>query len=488
MGNRIRDLQSAKHRFASTQLPLGRFVLFFDAILGVAHKIVQTRTYQPEGASAQEFLDFIDEEKLICLALLADAGDEASALVRFFDGDEYDVAASPVMIRSFLNHIDHLFLRRGALTCGYAAHAVQHLRATSRLVRLGSGDHKTIGGTSSVTPEMLNRCFGRMAGYVRLAAESIAAEFPQWKLLSAFGCMDLKPLPSKEFVAESLARLSKCFGWDMAQLAHEFEDFQAFAAQLRARQADSPGANFSCWVESHRRVADRSDRRRLHPCDHLAQLLLRYGAFCGASTSCVERNFAAAMVQRTPTRHRLSTLTMTHELRLAHEVTDATEETVIKHAQAIWASNFGAPRASPGLREKRWVSGRPASAKPKGKMSEKAWIRERRAAASRLSDQAPARSPEKLEAAARAQSDAIWSEKHEKALVALRVMSKRRKLQAHQYGHLLEHEAPEQGEFDTFLEGVKKSNHHEEVRLSRIAKWLDRPAWPSNLKRIFNFV
>ena len=463
-------------------------MLFFDAIIAVAHKIVQTRTYQPEGASTQEFLEFIDEEKLICLAMLADAGDEASALVRFFDGDEYDVAASPAMIRSFLNHIDHLFLRRGALTCGYTAHAVKHLRTTSRLARLGSGKHKTIGGTSSVTPELLNRCFGRMAGYVRLAAESIAAEFPSWELLSAFGCMDLKPLPSKEFVAESLARLSQCFGWDKAQLIHEFENFQAFAAQQRARQADSPGANFSCWVESHRRVAHRSDRRRLHPCDHLAQLLLRYGAFCGASTSCVERNFAAAMVQRTPARHRLSTLMMTHELRLAHEVTAATEDDVIKRAQAIWESSFGTPRATAGARQKRWVAGRRASgAKSKSKMSETAWIRARRTAASRLSDQAPARTPEELEAAARTQSDAIWSEKQEKALVTLRVMAKRRKLWAHQYGHLLEHEAPEQGEFDNFQASVKKSHHQEEVRLARIARWLDRPAWPSNLKRSFPF-
>ena len=31
-GARIRDLQMAKHRFSSTQTPLGRFVLFGDSI------------------------------------------------------------------------------------------------------------------------------------------------------------------------------------------------------------------------------------------------------------------------------------------------------------------------------------------------------------------------------------------------------------------------------------------------------------------------
>ena len=37
--NRIRDLQSAKHRHASTQLPLGRFCMFFDALINCAKDI-----------------------------------------------------------------------------------------------------------------------------------------------------------------------------------------------------------------------------------------------------------------------------------------------------------------------------------------------------------------------------------------------------------------------------------------------------------------
>ena len=38
--NRVRDLQSAKHRHSSTQKPLGRFILFTDALLSTAQEIV----------------------------------------------------------------------------------------------------------------------------------------------------------------------------------------------------------------------------------------------------------------------------------------------------------------------------------------------------------------------------------------------------------------------------------------------------------------
>ena len=41
--NRIRDLQSAKHRHASTQLPLGRFCMFFDALINCAKDIADSR-------------------------------------------------------------------------------------------------------------------------------------------------------------------------------------------------------------------------------------------------------------------------------------------------------------------------------------------------------------------------------------------------------------------------------------------------------------
>jgi hypothetical protein len=71
-------------------------VLFGDAIIAVAHWICDTRrSEKTEAERAQKFLDGIDVEKMISLALLADAGDEAGGLVRFFDTDEFDIAAAP---------------------------------------------------------------------------------------------------------------------------------------------------------------------------------------------------------------------------------------------------------------------------------------------------------------------------------------------------------------------------------------------------------
>ena len=65
------------HRFDSLQRPLGRFVLFFDAVVELAVQLAMSRTGRPQE-DAINFLDYIDEEKCIQLAMLADAADETT--------------------------------------------------------------------------------------------------------------------------------------------------------------------------------------------------------------------------------------------------------------------------------------------------------------------------------------------------------------------------------------------------------------------------
>jgi len=42
--SRIKDLHSAKQRYSSHQKPLGRLILYFDAIVAVAYEIMTRRT------------------------------------------------------------------------------------------------------------------------------------------------------------------------------------------------------------------------------------------------------------------------------------------------------------------------------------------------------------------------------------------------------------------------------------------------------------
>ena len=243
-------------------------------MIAVAHWICDTRAKDKiEHKCAQEFLDSIDVEKMISMAMLADAGDEAGGLVRFFDADEFDIAAAPAEISSFMQRSDALFLQRQALKCGYTQHMVTHLRSTVRLCRSSNGEIRSVGGTSSVTDEVLDRCFARMAAWVRLVAQTIQSEFPQWELIRAFGCLDLSPRPSPEVIEKSLEQLAQCFKLNLASLQGEFEDFQAFAVKCRKLQADA--TNLQCWTQSYLKVACREDRRGSHPCSTLGQLLSR---------------------------------------------------------------------------------------------------------------------------------------------------------------------------------------------------------------------
>ena len=90
-GKRIKDLNFAKHRFNSTQRPFGRSVIFFDSLISTAMKITRIRARtSAESLHAQSFLDFLDSERALTLAMLADAGDETDVLVRLLDSERVD--------------------------------------------------------------------------------------------------------------------------------------------------------------------------------------------------------------------------------------------------------------------------------------------------------------------------------------------------------------------------------------------------------------
>ena len=78
--------------------PLGRFVLNFQAILAVANQITRLCRGKPEGKHAEDFLRFITNEKLLLLAMCADAADESNHLLRYVDQESYCVEELPHQI------------------------------------------------------------------------------------------------------------------------------------------------------------------------------------------------------------------------------------------------------------------------------------------------------------------------------------------------------------------------------------------------------
>ena len=448
-------------------------MLFGDAVIAVAHWICDTRAKdKKEWISAQEFLDGIDVEKMISMAMLADAGDEAGGLVRFFDTDEFDIAAAPAEISSFLQRSDALFLQRQALKCGYTQYMVSHLRSTVRLCRLSNGEIRSVGGTSSVTDEILDRCFARMAAWVRLVAQTIQSEFPQWELIRAFGCLDLSPRPSQEVIEKSLEQLAQCFKLNLASLQGEFEDFQAFAVKCRKLQADT--TNLQCWTQSYLKVACRESRRGSHPCSSLGQLLSRYAAFCGASSSCVERSFASAVATEGASRgrNRLSLHRLVGELKLKHEVRAGSEDRLIASAQKIWADMFGASRLSGAGRSPRWVAGKSVMAgrASNAKLSEREWLRRRRTAVAKLREEVGPRDLKAIEADAVKKGKRVWTDTHARELERLKKGEKHRMMLAHHYGQLRPQEVPDQDSWDDHVKRQTANDHIERVRHAKVAR------------------
>ena len=416
-GNRIKDLALAKHRFSSSQKPLGRFVLLLDAILATAHEIIARRPSNPEARYAYTFLEFFNEEQYITLAMLADAGDEAASLVRFFDSEAYDVASAPAEIRVFLERADFLFLQRGAEQTGYTRYAVTLMRSSTRIVNLPGGRFKRIGGALSIDSAMLDRCFARMAGWVHLAGLSIKAEFPDWELLAAFGAMNLSPLPSQAEIDTSLRRLSSVFGLSYVHLKSEFEDFQRFAIDVYHRQsAKEPLSCYRAWAHSVQRMAGARDRRSVHPSTNLLPLLARYGAFCGATTSGVERTFKDFCKQANGERGAVNNDMVNCELKLRSEVLPGDVPRLVTAARDIWQECFGAARC-PGT-ERRWVSGKVMLSK---RQSETAWLKGRRSLVATMTKSSIRRSPVETSAVAFRLSRIAWTSSHQ--TVAPRVLN-----------------------------------------------------------------
>jgi len=112
--------------------------------------------------------------------------------------------------------------------------------------------------------------------------------------------------------------------------------------------------NFSAWRASVQAVAASSGQvQARHPRQALDKVLARYGAFLGASTSNVERSFAALLDAAGSRRSRLSTINMSNDLRLRLLEKNRPYEPLVDAARRIWSESFGMSRRSGKDRRRR---------------------------------------------------------------------------------------------------------------------------------------
>ncbi len=115
---KIRSVRAAKHRMESCQTPLGRFVLYLDAMLTLTCEIVVLRRDKDDGKTVADFLDFLTDSNLVLVAMLADAGDEPTQHLRFFDRESYDIGRIGACCAECQHRLDYLFMRGNCCKLG----------------------------------------------------------------------------------------------------------------------------------------------------------------------------------------------------------------------------------------------------------------------------------------------------------------------------------------------------------------------------------
>ncbi|CAE7269121.1 unnamed protein product [Symbiodinium sp. CCMP2592] len=369
---RIRDLRAAKHRFSSLQKPLGRAVLTFDAMLSTILWAAAHRT-GAERDRCLACLASLSEEGLILLAMAADISDENMRVLRLCDQEEFDAAEFPQELGCLMDRLHFLINKGGVLSQGYTQYMIEYLQDQRGF--LLKNEARTLGGEGRVNGTMLAGCCEIFKAYVRLAVHTVEQEFPYHDVLSAMSVLNIREKRKNEDSLEhlmwtehrqaSLERLAQVCHQDPQALRDQFMDLEPIA---RYEVSVNHCTSFEGWRAAALRCrASKPQVRQRHKIDAILPVLIKYGCFCGLSTSGVEQSFSK--LQRFQPKERKCMLPTTAEdeafLMLLHDC--SVHEWLSQRARQIWLDNFGKPRASCATRLDR---GDP--------QSEKAFIKRRR--------------------------------------------------------------------------------------------------------------
>ena len=178
------------HRMDSTSKPLSRAVLNCFATVATAYKISQVRRGNPEAIAARHFLEWVDDERLVMLAMLADSGDDSIQLTRFVDKENVAMEDVYWQVSMFVQKITMLYVDEEVLEAAtYTRYLLQLLRHP--MLVFIEGRPKTIGRKAGVAPNVLRRCLARMAAWVKMATAVADAEFPSFRIVVSFGIFSL---------------------------------------------------------------------------------------------------------------------------------------------------------------------------------------------------------------------------------------------------------------------------------------------------------
>ena len=178
----IKNMRAASHRFESWQKPIGRTALFLHASIRTAVYVSRRPAKDENTDHAKAWLEWVDSERCLTLAMMADVADEGMCLTRLLDQEDVDTASLNSEVLLFIRKIDALFgeRKRCLNIFGYTSVMMDLLK--EYVVWHVNDNSRSIGFEHGVPRDMVDRCIERMRSYAVLARAALAAEFPSFEI------------------------------------------------------------------------------------------------------------------------------------------------------------------------------------------------------------------------------------------------------------------------------------------------------------------
>lgn len=367
----VSNFRAAQHRFDSQAKPLGRTCLFLHACVRTALHLIRVRS-DNVMRKAQNFLLWLNEERALQAAMLADAADTSLRLTRCMDSEELDTAALQAEVASYRNEIRALFVEGKCWTSfGYTKSMCESL-STPIVFQIGSKS-RSLGTAAGVDNDVRQRCLGRMRAWVRLAESALEAEFPAFEIAQSFSVFDLRG--EHRNPGDCLERIAKSCQLDFQILLDQWQDVSP-----RARaEFTSLSSNKEAWKAVLQKLGQHNVTRKNHPTDVLTEALVQYFAF-GGSSSGVEQNFSKAAWNFHCRRRSALPQTEEMAIKVCLDFTNHDSTKVITLARKVWAMCFGRPRKRLKSRVDKGIK-RPIQAHSGRPKTESAFLHMRREAA-----------------------------------------------------------------------------------------------------------
>ena len=230
----IKNLRAAKHRFESFAKPASRYCLWNDAVLDTAQWAVIARQGQTIAVDALAFLQWVNEENRLQLAMCADFADDCLGLTRWLDEEGVDLGELQQRAGEFCNCVMRMYLNGHCTqTLGFTKYTIERLSQV-RLVHC-RGVLRSIGGPGHPTEDTQALCLQRMACVAKLAISTVKAEFPAFEVINAFAMFSLAKTSDGDVdQAAHLKTLAQFLALDIDKLTWQFHLVRPYAQRVSA--------------------------------------------------------------------------------------------------------------------------------------------------------------------------------------------------------------------------------------------------------------